>query len=245
VRTSRSHLLGSHLRKATDRPRPPGHSRPIDRSLIWVLFVAPGATIHIDPEVRFAVDLMVFLAALAALVRRRRRVLRRDGDRLRAQPGADERVEPVNRGRVRLHSGGGAHRERDTGVDTSSTDAHQQSLGLERSIFLSDAVFAIVITLLVLPLTAEIELLDEGQHLIGHAWAQWPRVLSFLVSFLVIGQFWIAHHHMFEFVRRDRGLLWFNLVSLLTVSFMPFPTALLGARLDTDDWFRSCSTRPA
>jgi uncharacterized membrane protein len=114
----------------------------------------------------------------------------------------------------------------------------KKPLGLERIIFFSDAVFAIVITLLVLPLTAEIELPEGGRDLTEHVWGQWPKVLSFLVSFLVIGQFWIAHHHMFEYVRRyDQGLLWLNLVSLLTVSFMPFPTALIGARLQTDAAF--------
>lgn len=119
-----------------------------------------------------------------------------------------------------------------------SLPVDKKSLALERVIFFSDAVFAIVITLLVLPLTAEIAPPEGGQDLAGHVWAQWPRVLSFVVSFLVIGQFWIAHHHMFEYVRRyDQGLLWFNLVSLLTVSFMPFPTALLGARLETNDAF--------
>ena len=90
----------------------------------------------------------------------------------------------------------------------------EMSVGLERMIFFSDAVFAIVITLLVLPLTAEIDLPEGGQDLTAHVWAQWPRVLSFLVSFLVIGQFWIAHHHMFEFIRGyDQGLLWLNLIS--------------------------------
>lgn len=114
----------------------------------------------------------------------------------------------------------------------------EKSIGLERVIFFSDAVFAIVITLLVLPLTAEIDLPESGQDMAAHVWAQWPRVLSFLVSFLVIGQFWIAHHRMFEYVRRyDQGLLWLNLISLLTVSFMPFPTALIGARLETDAVF--------
>jgi uncharacterized membrane protein len=120
----------------------------------------------------------------------------------------------------------------------STTGERETSLGLERLIFFSDAVYAIVITLLVLPLTAEFELPEGSQDLSAHVWALWPRVLSFGVSFLVIGQFWIAHHHMFEHVRRyDQGLLWLNLVSLLTVSFMPFPTALLGARLETDTVF--------
>jgi uncharacterized membrane protein len=52
-----------------------------------------------------------------------------------------------------------------------------------------------------------------------------------LVSFFVIGQFWIAHHGMFGHIRRiDYGLLSPNLIALLTLSFMPFPTVALGAR---------------
>jgi uncharacterized membrane protein len=106
-----------------------------------------------------------------------------------------------------------------------------QSLGFERLVFFSDAVFAIVITLLVLPLTAELEVPQEGVDLVhevfgGHG----LRMLTFAVGFLVVGQFWIAHHRMFGHLRRaDHGLMWFNLVSLMTVAFMPFPTALLGA----------------
>ena len=114
----------------------------------------------------------------------------------------------------------------------------EQSLGFERLVFFSDAVFAIVITLLVLPLTAEIELPEDGTSLVQHVIDQWPRMVSFVVSFLVIGQFWIAHHAMFRHLHRfDHGLLWFNLVTLLTVSFMPFPTAVLGARPESAQQF--------
>ena len=109
---------------------------------------------------------------------------------------------------------------------------------MERLVFFSDAVFAIVITLLVLPLTAEIELPEGGRDLADHVRGQWPKVLSFLVSFLVIGQFWISHHRLFVLVRRyDQRLLWLNLIFLLTVSFMPFPTALVGARSTPQDHF--------
>jgi uncharacterized membrane protein len=105
-----------------------------------------------------------------------------------------------------------------------------QSLGFERVVFFSDAVFAIVITLLVLPLTAELEVPGEGVDLIHEVFSgQGVRMLTFAVGFLVVGQFWIAHHRMFGHLRRaDHGLLWFNLVGLMTVAFMPFPTALLG-----------------
>jgi uncharacterized membrane protein len=109
---------------------------------------------------------------------------------------------------------------------------------MERLVFFSDAVFAIVITLLVLPLTAEIELPADTQDLRHEVVQQSPKVVSFVVGFLVIGQFWIAHHNMFSLVRRfDPGLRWLNLVVLLTVSFMPFPTAVLGARLEDTDKF--------
>ena len=63
-------------------------------------------------------------------------------------------------------------------------------------------------------------------------------MLTFVVSFLVIGQFWTAHHRTFGLINRhDTVLLWLNLAILLTVAFMPFPAALLGARQGTDDAF--------
>ena len=111
-------------------------------------------------------------------------------------------------------------------------------MGLERLAFFSDAVFAIVITLLILPISVDVALPEEHGGLAPQVLALWPKLLSFLISFLVIGQFWIAHHRMFEHVRRyDHALLWLNLVSLLTVSFLPFPTALLGAHSTSDDHF--------
>jgi uncharacterized membrane protein len=114
----------------------------------------------------------------------------------------------------------------------------ESSLGFERIVFFSDAVYAIVITLLVLPLTAEIELPESEEGLARQVLALWPTVLTFAVSFLVIGQFWIAHHRTFGHIRHhDPGLLWFNLVALMTVAFMPFPAALLGSHSTADDAF--------
>ncbi len=106
--------------------------------------------------------------------------------------------------------------------------AEEGTLGFERLVFFSDAVFAIVITLLVLPLTAEIDL-PKGGGAAARVADLWPTVFTFVVSFLVIGQFWIAHHRTFGHIRRhDHTLMWLNLVVLLTVAFMPFPAALLG-----------------
>jgi uncharacterized membrane protein len=116
-----------------------------------------------------------------------------------------------------------------------STPETGPGLSFERLVFFSDAVFAIVITLLVLPLTAEIDVPEGGGVHAAAVLAQWPVVLSFAVSFLVVGQFWIAHHRTFGLLaRQDHTLVWLNLVLLLTVAFLPFPAALLGARTDDD-----------
>lgn len=101
--------------------------------------------------------------------------------------------------------------------------------GLERLIFFSDAVFAIAITLLAL----DIRLPVDAQHLSNEALLQalaviWPKYLSYLISFLVIGNFWIWHHARFRrIVRYDNRLFFLNLFLLLAVAFIPFPTAVI------------------
>jgi len=117
---------------------------------------------------------------------------------------------------------------------TEFVDRHREddevSLSFERLVFFSDAVFAIVITLLVLPLTAQIDLPAE-MDVVSRVRGAWPHIHTFVITFLVIGQFWIGHHRLFDRFRRyDRGLLWLNLLCLLTVAFMPFPAALLGSQ---------------
>ena len=90
----------------------------------------------------------------------------------------------------------------------------------------SDGVFAIAITLLVLDLHVE-RGLPSGM-LGGHLLHAWPSYASYVVSFLVIGIIWVNHHAMFHHIGRvDRPLLFLNLLLLLFVVAIPFPTALL------------------
>ncbi len=105
---------------------------------------------------------------------------------------------------------------------------HQESgLSFERVVFFSDAVFAIVITLLVLELKVP-HINEHTEPALRHALiALLPRVAGFVVSFLIIGLMWIEHHRIFRYIANyDAGLLWRNLLLLLCVSFVPFPTAL-------------------
>ena len=108
-------------------------------------------------------------------------------------------------------------------------DKHEPESGLsfERVVFFSDAVFAIVITLLVLELKVP-HLTEHTEPALRHALFELlPRVAGFVISFLIVGLMWIEHHRIFRYIADyDAGLLWRNLVLLLCVSFVPFPTAL-------------------
>ena len=108
-------------------------------------------------------------------------------------------------------------------------DKHEPETGLsfERVVFFSDAVFAIVITLLVLELKVP-HINEHSEPALQRAlFNLLPRVAGFVVSFLIIGMVWFEHHRIFRYIADyDAGLLWRNLLLLLCVSFVPFPTAL-------------------
>ena len=105
----------------------------------------------------------------------------------------------------------------------------QKDIGLERLIFFSDAVFAIAITLLALEirLPDTDELLTDSQ-LARQLFGMWHEYMAYMVSFLVIGTFWIAHHRKFRLIKRyDGGLLSLNLLFLMVVAFIPFPSSII------------------
>jgi uncharacterized membrane protein len=100
---------------------------------------------------------------------------------------------------------------------------------LERLIFFSDAVFAIAVTLLALEirLPAGQEIMDHAQ-LLNALLGIWQKYLAYLISFLVIGLFWISHHRKFRYIERyDHRLLVLNLWFLMIIAFVPFPTSVL------------------
>jgi uncharacterized membrane protein len=105
---------------------------------------------------------------------------------------------------------------------------------LDRIVNFSDGVFAIVITLLVLDI--RVPDIPEGlvsQELPSRILALSPKFLSYVISFLVIAIYWQAHHRVFRPIRRyDRTLLWLNFLFLMSISFLPFPTSLLGEYSD-------------
>ena len=105
---------------------------------------------------------------------------------------------------------------------------------LERMVFFSDAVFAIAITLLVIEihvpdLTHQASDADHWEalaHLV-------PNFVGFLLSFAVVGLFWVGHHRAFALARRfDSRILRWNMMLLAAIAFMPFTTAYLSANIN-------------
>ena len=97
----------------------------------------------------------------------------------------------------------------------------------------SDGVFAIAITLLIL----EIKVPSPANGALGRQLlAQWPSYISFVISFAFIGIMWINHHRLFTHIRKcDDLLLVLNLLLLLGVTSVPFPTSVLALHLGGPD----------
>jgi uncharacterized membrane protein len=91
----------------------------------------------------------------------------------------------------------------------------------------SDGVFAVAITLLVLNLHVP-GISSNDWYLGGQILAQWPTFAAFVTSFVTIGIMWINHHRLFTHIKRvDTPLMLLNLLLLVMIVFVPFPTALL------------------
>lgn len=103
-----------------------------------------------------------------------------------------------------------------------------KKFGLTRLEAFSDGVFAIVITLLVLEL--RVPEVHSPEALAGGLKDLLPKFISFIVSFIYITIYWINHHQLFSMIKTsNRGLFWLNSLFLMCLTFIPFPTALIGS----------------
>lgn len=101
---------------------------------------------------------------------------------------------------------------------------------LERLTFFSDAVFAIAITLLIIEVhVPHLDTRDDAAYWQALAHLQ-PSFMGFVLSFLVIGALWIAHHRVFGMLADySASIMWPNMLSLMAIAFMPFATALMSS----------------
>lgn len=116
--------------------------------------------------------------------------------------------------------------------------ARLSGTGLERLTALSDGVFAVAMTLLVLDLRAPALSLVHGAGPVWSAGTEeplWsalgsvaPTLLTYFMSFMTLGIFWVAQQtQLRQVARTDRDLTWLNLLFLAVVGLMPFTTSLL------------------
>ncbi len=94
---------------------------------------------------------------------------------------------------------------------------------------LTDGIMAVAMTILVLDLKFDgTEAISSDAHLIAHLLEIERTFTVYIVSFVVLGMYWVAHHLQFHFIRHvDRGVLWINLAFMLLVTLVPFTTNLL------------------
>lgn len=125
-------------------------------------------------------------------------------------------------------------------ADEESSRAPAQGYRTARMEAFSDGVFAIAITLLVLEIGVPSGSEDD---LLGALADQWSSYLAYLVSFSTIGAVWFAHSVVTEYLDRATSVLvLLNLLLLLVVSFLPFPTRLLAEYSGEEDAGRIAAT---
>jgi uncharacterized membrane protein len=96
-----------------------------------------------------------------------------------------------------------------------------------RVLAITDGVFAIITTLLVLDV--HVPELSQGQSLNQALLEVRSSLTAFAISFILAGMYWVGHRDLFALIRRtDRGLVWLNILYLLPLCLLPFGTKLLG-----------------
>lgn len=113
----------------------------------------------------------------------------------------------------------------------ASEEDPEPSLELERIVFFSDAVMAIVATILVIELALpDLSAGELASQLPELLISLFPKFISYCLSFMIIGSFWVRHHMIFSYIRKyDYRLIWSNIFFLLFLALVPFATGVLGA----------------
>src|SRR5690242_5482336 len=108
-----------------------------------------------------------------------------------------------------------------------------KKLSFDRIVFFSDAIVAIAITLLVLPLVDSVP--EEGTFKASDLLADDSALLlAFGLSFFVIARFWLVHHRIFTKIEGyTTPLVWANMAWLVSIVWLPFPTEMIGVQSES------------
>jgi uncharacterized membrane protein len=144
------------------------------------------------------------------------------------------------------HRGTSGHPARPTSVRTPSAFRTAEpswrlpsaAVNKTRVEAVSDGIFAIAITLLVLTISEPDDYSDLGHQLAD----RWPALAAYAVSFAVIGIMWFNHHAIFGLLETiDAAFFYLNLLLLMTIAFLPYPTGVLGKALQHGEGQRTAA----
>jgi uncharacterized membrane protein len=91
---------------------------------------------------------------------------------------------------------------------------------------LTDGIFSVAMTPLILDI--RVPVLAHPAELPRELLALWPKCVAYVISFVMLGIYWVGQHNQFHLIQRtDRALLWINILFMMTICFVPFSTALL------------------
>ncbi len=120
-------------------------------------------------------------------------------------------------------------------MKNKQTQHHEKGWERGRITSLSDGVFSFSITLLVINLLS-ISFPSGNQPLFPTLAANWPIFLSYFISFIVVGRYWMAHARLFQNIQDFDGTLFnLNLLLLFFIAVLPFPTEILGTHINDRD----------
>lgn len=116
-------------------------------------------------------------------------------------------------------------------------DHRRKLLSAERPTFFTDAVVAIAMTLLILPLLESVAEAGSAGLSLGDWYAEHVgQVWTFALSFALVAAFWTNHHSLFEHVGRvSQRLLWVNTLWMLMIVWLPVSTSMTGSHMVHDE----------
>ncbi len=114
--------------------------------------------------------------------------------------------------------------------EKSSPESHSDQISTQRLEAFSDGVFAIAITLLILEVKIpNHEDLNQSHGLKNFLLQLWPSYFAYVFSFIIIGIYWANHHYLFHMFKRTNHVFnMLNVLFLMCIAFLPYPTAILG-----------------
>jgi uncharacterized membrane protein len=109
-------------------------------------------------------------------------------------------------------------------------DREEREVEFSRALAFSDGVFGVAITLLITTIDVPKVTGPDLEHKLVNALKDLDgSIISYFISFAVIGLMWMHHHKLFGRIKRiDPGVMWLNLLSLAFIVLMPFSTELMG-----------------